>query len=42
MIPLAVFGPSLTVTHYQKWAKVLVGPALGAGVGDVSTRNQGV
>jgi hypothetical protein len=31
MIPLAVFGPALTVQHYQKWAQVLLGPALGAG-----------
>jgi hypothetical protein len=29
-IPLAVFGPVRTVEHYQKWAKVLLGPALGA------------
>jgi hypothetical protein len=31
LIPLAVFGPSLTAQHYQKWMKVLVGPALGTG-----------
>jgi hypothetical protein len=31
LIPLAVFGPALTMRHYEKWAKVLVGPALGAG-----------
>ncbi len=31
LIPLAVFGPALTVKHYQKWATVLLGPALGAG-----------
>jgi hypothetical protein len=31
VVPLAVFGPARTVTHYQKWAQVLVGPALGAG-----------
>jgi hypothetical protein len=29
-LPLAVFGPAKTVQHYQTWAKVLVGPALGA------------
>jgi hypothetical protein len=29
-LPLAVFGPQKTVEHYQTWAKVLVGPALGA------------
>jgi hypothetical protein len=29
-LPLAVFGPEQTVQHYRTWAKVLVGPALGA------------
>jgi hypothetical protein len=31
MIPLAVFGPAQTVRHYEKWAHVLLGPALGVG-----------
>ncbi len=35
VVPLAVFGPEQTVAHYRTWAKVLVGPALGAG-GDQS------
>jgi hypothetical protein len=30
-VPLAVFGPARTLRHYEKWAQVLVGPALGAG-----------
>jgi hypothetical protein len=31
MVPLAVFGPAQTVRHYEKWAQVLLGPALGVG-----------
>jgi hypothetical protein len=31
LIPLAVFGPAQTVRHYEKWAQVLLGPALGVG-----------
>ena len=30
-IPLAVFGPELTIRHYEKFAQVLLGPALGVG-----------
>src|SRR5262245_37872535 len=30
-VPLAVFGPEQTVAHYRTWARVLVGPSLGAG-----------
>jgi hypothetical protein len=31
LIPLAVFGPAQTVRYYEKWAQVLLGPALGVG-----------
>jgi hypothetical protein len=31
VVPLAVFGPELTLAYYQEWADVLVRPGLGAG-----------
>src|SRR5439155_6733761 len=36
-IPVAIFGPEGTVAIYEKYAKVLLGPALGRG--DDSTRS---